>query len=459
MDAPRTPEHARALLVSTYDLGRPPFGLASPAAWLEREGWQVRCLDLAVEPFDEAAVADADFIAIHLPMHTATRLAGRILPRIREHNAAAPIAAYGLYAPLNAGWLAGLGVERVIGGEYEQALSDFAREVRARNGTGPAGDREFIRIDSFERLPFLPPARHLLPPLQRYAHLHMPDGSVRLTGATEASRGCRHQCRHCPVTPVYSGLFRIVPRDVVLADIAAQVAAGARHITFGDPDFLNGPGHAVPIVRELARRWPGLSYDVTIKVEHLVRHEAVLATLAATGCAFVTSAFESFDDRVLERLDKGHTRADIARAVNACREAGLPVQPTFVPFTPWTTPDGYRDMLAMLRELDLVESVAPVQLALRLLLPAGSRLLDLAEIRKRLGPFNAEGLVYPWVHEDPEVDRLQSQIQQRITDLQAAEYPRPAIFAAVEELAGSGVIPALEFRRAPVPYLSEPWYC
>lgn len=452
----------RALLVSTYDLGRPPFGLASPAAWLERDGWQVRCMDLAVEPFDVAAVAAADLIGIHLPMHTATRLAGSVLPRIREHNRRAPIVAYGLYAPLNAEWLAGLGVSRVIGGEYEQALAEFAREVIGRHGTteGESSGRMAVRtVESFDRLTFLPPARYLLPSLDRYARLHLPGGTVRPTGATEATRGCRHQCRHCPVTPVYRGRFRIVPRDIVLADIALQVDLGARHITFGDPDFLNGPGHVMPLVREIQRRWPGLSYDVTIKVEHLIRHEALLPELAATGCAFVTSAFESFDDAVLERLDKGHTGDDIVRVVHTCQAADLPLQPTFIAFTPWTTLETYRTMLEKLRDLDLVDSVAPIQLALRLLLPAGSRLLERSDVQARLRPFDAARLAHPWVHEDPAIDVLHEEIQRQIADFQAANHSRATIFAAVEDRVGAAATTALVFRRPPVPYLSEPWYC
>ena len=79
-------------------------------------------------------------------------------------------------------------------------------------------------------------------PLEKYARLTMPDGRTRTVGYTEASRGCKHLCRHCPIVPVYDGVFRVVDRDVVLEDIRQQVAAGAQHITFGDPDFFNGTG-------------------------------------------------------------------------------------------------------------------------------------------------------------------------------------------------------------------------
>ena len=129
-------------------------------------------------------------------------------------------------------------------------------------------------------------------------------------GYTEATRGCKHLCRHCPVVPVYRGAFRIVQQDVVLEDIRQQVAAGAEHITFGDPDFFNGPGHAIPIVEALHREWPALTYDVTIKMEHLLKHRELLPVLKATGCLFVTSPRWN---RWTTRCSRGWPRATRAR--------------------------------------------------------------------------------------------------------------------------------------------------
>ena len=238
------------------------------------------------------------------------------------------------------------------------------------------------------RLPFITPDRAGLPALGRYASLRLPTGERRVAGYTEATRGCKHRCRHCPIVPVYDGQFRVVQADAVLGDIRAQVAAGAEHITFGDPDFLNGPTHARRIVEALAREWPGLTYDVVIKIEHILRHEDVMHVLRDTGCLFVTSAVESVDDAVLARLEKGHTRADFERAAARLRAIGLTLVPTFVAFTPWTTIATYLEMLDALEELELVEHVSPVQLAIRLLIPNGSRLLELDDIRSRSARFD-----------------------------------------------------------------------
>jgi radical SAM superfamily enzyme YgiQ (UPF0313 family) len=446
----------RALLVSTYELGRQPFGLASPAAWLRREGWEVDCVDTARGRLDAAKTASADLIGVHLPMHTATRMAGPIIRQARQANPSARICAYGLYAPLNEPWLLSIGVDDVLGGEFEADLTELARRVR----TGRA-DPVSRKGEPLARLKFLVPDRSGLPPLSRYARLHMPDGTARVVGSTEASRGCKHLCRHCPVVPVYEGQFRVIQGDVVLADISAQVAAGAEHITFGDPDFFNGPAHAMRIVEAMHAAHPDVTFDVTIKVEHLLRHSELLPRLATAGCVFVTSAVESLDDRVLEYLDKGHTRAGFVQAVAACRAAGLTLVPTFVAFHPWTTLQGYCELVETIASLNLVDHVAPIQLAIRLLVPQGSRLLELPELREHLGPFTASTLSYPWIHRDARVDALHRDVASLVGTRVAAS--RRSVFdeirALARERAGLSRPEPVENHGATVPYLDEPWYC
>jgi radical SAM superfamily enzyme YgiQ (UPF0313 family) len=457
----------RALLISTYELGRQPFGLASPAAWLRREGWDVSCLDAAKDQLEDASLERADLIAVHLPMHTATRMAGPVLVRARRLNRAARLCAYGLYAPLNEPWLRSLGVDDVLGGEFEEELVEIARE-RANPQQSPSTPRPPGRLLSansagnrLPRLQFIVPDRSGLPPLSRYAALQMPDGTERVVGSTEASRGCKHLCRHCPVVPIYQGQFRIVQSDVVLADVRAQVAAGASHISFGDPDFFNGPTHAMHIVDALHAEHPDVTFDVTIKVEHLLAHRDLLPRLAASNCAFVTSAVESIDDRVLAFLDKGHTRADFLEAVGLCRAAGLTLVPTFVAFHPWLSLHDYCDLLDTLARLDLIDHVAPIQLAIRLLVPEGSRLLELPELRRHLNPFDAATLSYPWIHADPAVDALHREVTNIIGTRLTTD--RRAVFAEIQILAHrqAGLAPpqAIPAGRARVPYLNEPWYC
>jgi radical SAM superfamily enzyme YgiQ (UPF0313 family) len=466
MQAKTGADGPKVVLVSAFDLGHQPFGLASPAAWLAADGADVTCVDLAVQPLDEAVLRVADVVGFYLPMHTATRILAGIVPRVRELNPAAHLCAYGLYAPVNQQLLRQAGVDSIIGGEFEQPLASLVRDLR-RAAIAPGSTRE-LPVVSLARQEFLVPDRAGLPALTQYAYLTMPDASRRTVGYTEATRGCKHLCRHCPIVPVYGGQFRVVQRDVVLADVRQQVAAGAEHITFGDPDFFNGPAHAEAIVRALHAEFPALSYDVVIKVEHLVRHRDRLRVLKETGCVLVTSAVESVDERILTYFDKRHTPDDFITAVGALRDLRIGLNPTFVAFTPWTTLAGYVEFLAQIDELGLIENVAPVQYAIRLLIPEGSRLLELPEVRELVEPFDSGSLAYPWAHPDPAVDDLQAKVLDLAAGAVASGMPRPRFFDTAWALAtaaagqpgrrradASAPGPASE----PPPQLSEAWYC
>lgn len=443
------------VLVSTYEMGRQPLGLASPAAWLRRAGAAVTCQDLAIQPLDHDAVADADVVAFYIPMHTATRLAVEALARVKRINPHCHICFYGLYGPVNEDYLRSLGADTILGGEFEQGLVDVIGRL-TRSGQTIQSEP----VVSLARQRFKVPDRNGLPPLGEYAHLHAGPGDVRVAGYTEATRGCKHLCRHCPIVPVYGGRFRVIDADAVLADVSNQVASGARHITFGDPDFFNAPGHALKLVRSLHENHPQITYDVTIKVEHLLEYARHLPTLVRTGCLFVTSAVESFEDGVLEIFDKNHTSEDIHRAVALCDSVGLVLNPTFVAFTPWTSLEDYREMLRSIAELGLVGNTAPIQYAIRLLIPAGSKLLELREVEENVGRFDPGALVYPWTHRDDRVDRLQRDVLSVVGEPVGS---RAKVYRRVLELteAALGVTsgaPAVR-QRVTVPYLTEPWYC
>ena len=448
------------VLINPYELGRQPFALAEASAWLKRAGCAVHCLDLALQKLDPALLATANAVAIYLGMHTATRIALQALPRIRQLAPQAQLAAFGLYAPMNADLLRSFGVGAIFGGESEPDLVDWAKALRAGSGA-QLQQATIVRHDKIE---FLTPDRSDLPQLERYAHLVLPDGGTRVTGFVDSTRGCKHLCRHCPVVPVYEGKFRVVPVPVVLADIAQQIATGAQHISFGDHDFFNGPTHALQVVRALHERWPAMTYDATIKIQHLIDHAALLPELKTTGCLFIVAAVESVDDRVLGYLAKNHTRADFYRAVALVRAADIALAPTWVAFHPWSTLESYLDLLTSLIELRLVEAVPPIQLAIRLLVPAGSKLLELPDFDTLIGAFDAKLLGYPWRNPDGRVDDLQREIQALVAAAEKANTPRVEIFEKIWQMAHAAAnktAPSLVGRDLgqPIPHMSEPWYC
>jgi len=428
-----------------------------------------------------------------VPMHTALRLGAEVAARMRAINPSCHVCFYGLYATLNADELLARGADSVLAGEMEDGLVELARLVEQGTGTravslpngadaplatppapvprrdpAPRPSSRMTRVTApspiLVKLDFPVPSRAALPALERYAHVEI-DGRRDLAGHVESTRGCRHTCRHCPIPPVYGGRFFVVPREVVLDDVRQQVGAGARHITFGDPDFLNGPRHALAVAEALHAEFPDVTFDVTAKIEHLLRHRSLLPALAAAGCVFVVSAAESLDDAVLAILDKGHTRAGFFDAVAATRAAGIALRPTWIAFTPWTTLDGYREWLDVLANLGFVDAVDPVQYAIRLLVPPGSLLADHSAMSPHLGPLVAGQFHYRWSHPDPRMEGLWEGVNAAVAAAVSRGEDAGEIFERVrrlaDETAGAPVHPPLGLpadRRRP-PRLTEPWFC
>jgi radical SAM superfamily enzyme YgiQ (UPF0313 family) len=450
------------LLVSTYELGHAPHGVALPAAFLERAGYRPAALDLAVERLDPERVRAARLVAISVPMHTALRLGLAAAERIRAANPSALLCFHGLYAPLNAGLLARAGACAVLGAECEEELVALAGAAERGEDLTP-----YLRRGPppppRHGVDHLVPSRAALPPLSRYARLDTGDGERRVAGYVEATRGCKHLCRHCPVVPLYRGRFFAVPEEVVLADAAAQVASGAEHLTFGDPDFLNGPTHSLRIARALHARFPALTFDFTAKVEHLVRLPDAVAELARLGAAFATTAVESLSDLVLAKLEKGHTRADALRALELCGEAGLPLRPSLVPFTPWSTLEDLLDLLDVFETRGVLPALDPVQLSIRLLVPPGSLLEGDPDV-----PFEGldpAALSWRWRHPDPRMDALQARVAAEVeAAAQQGEEPLATI-ARVKALALAaaglphGHVRTLAPDQRRVPRLTESWFC
>jgi radical SAM superfamily enzyme YgiQ (UPF0313 family) len=455
-------ESGAILLVACYELGHQPLAVAWPAAFLEREGYRPAVMDVSVEPFDAERVRRARVVLISVPMHTALRLGVTVAERVRAVNPACHVAFFGLYATLNAEHLLAGPADSVLSGEVEAALVRLIRKLESPSNSTDGSPRSPLPV--LEKLSFPVPSRAQLPSLKKYARLER-DGSQELVAYVEASRGCKHLCRHCPIPPVYGGRFFVVPVEVLLADVRQQVEAGATHVTFGDPDFLNGPGHALAVARALHGEFPRLTFDFTAKIEHLLRHRERLVELARLGCAFIVSAAESLSDTILAHLEKGHTRADIETAVRLVSAAGMTLRPTWVAFTPWTTLDDYRELLEFVETHGLVDAIDPVQFSIRLLVPPGSLLLESAALRPFFGDLVKDQFHHAWTHPDPRMEALHREVSGAVARAADGREDAAVTFQRVRELAdrAAGVAPRAfatpaRDRKRP-PRLTEPWFC
>ena len=393
----------------------------------------------------------ADAVAISVPMHTAKRLADELTHQVKASRPDLDVAHYGLYA--------GVGeqeteADALFEGEYEPALVAWLGSMVDESLSTPRSVRHVGRSD------LVIPDRTGLPNLESYARLEHNGRSV-LAGAVEASHGCRHRCRHCPIPVVYDGRMRVVPQDVVAADIGQLVAAGAEHITFGDPDFLNAPAHSLAVIASAHEAHPEVTFDVTVKVEHILEHRDLWRELAAQNLLFVVSAFESVDDETLTILDKGHTVDDMVEAVQVVRAAGVHIRPTWLPFVPWTTTSHVVSMFEFLGTNDLVHATDPVQLSIKLLVPEGSLLEDHPAMTPLLESYDAAALTWRWRFADAEAETLQKQLEGIAAE--ASECGEEVgetldqMRAAVEALTGAVI--DWPVTKGSIPRLTESWFC
>ena len=438
------------LLISCYELGHRPIGLTRPLSTLEAAGFSPDAIDIAVEPLDAEKVKHARFIGISVPMHTALRLGVHLLQRIREINPNVSICMYGLYAELNADYLLSHGVDFCISGDASIQLVGLVQSVVEEKQTEAQGLRPKIIKNG------------KLPTLENYAQFE-DNGEVRTVGYTETTHGCKHLCTHCPIPPIYNGKFFPVQRETVLEEIRKQVAEGATHITFGDPDFLNGPMHGLRILRAMHETFPNLTFDFTTKIEHILKHRKHFPEFAKLGCRFIISAVESLSETVLTILEKHHTRADVETAIEIVHSTGIALRPTWVPFTPWTTLDDYLEILEFVNTHRLIYHVDPVQYAVRLLIPPGSYLLNRPETKVLSLTLNETAFSYIWAHPDPRMDELHKTVNTLVENDARADVDALKTFYRIWELAADirGYAMPIQKKAAnlPAPRLTEAWFC
>ncbi len=420
------------------------MGLTRPLSALEAAGFSADTIDIAVEPLDAEKVKRARFIGISVPMHTALRLGVHLLQRIHDLNRNATICMYGLYAELNADYLLSYGVDFCISGDASTELVALVQSLAEK-----------------EQSPRPTINNGKLPALEKYARFE-DNGEVRTVGYTETTHGCKHLCTHCPIPPVYNGKFFPVQRETVLEEIQKQVAEGATHITFGDPDFLNGPMHGLRILRIMHDTFPNLTFDFTTKIEHVLKHSKYFPEFAKLGCRFVISAVESLSEQVLTILEKHHTRADVEAALEIVHGAGIALRPTWVPFTPWTTLDDYLEILEFVDTHRLVYHVDPVQFAVRLLIPPGSYLLNRPETKALSLKLDATAFSYLWSHPDVRMDELHKTVNTLVESDARADVDALDTFYRIWELAtdmqGSRHTPLCR-NNLPAPRITEAWFC
>ncbi len=360
----------KILLVSTYELGNQPINLGYLASFLLDEELVVK--DLSIEDLSDEDIMYSDAIVMSVPMHTAFMLSSILLTRVRAISRSIPVAFFGLSAHLGRDLLSENQVNALFSGECEEEVSRWIRSIKTQKQDAQSLNK--INFIGWQRIKLTQPNRKILPPLENYSKLQICN-TTYLVGSLETTRGCSHKCTHCPVPVVYNGRVRKIETEIVLADLDQLIQDGAEHISFLDPDFLNMPAHAIEVAKQLHLKYPALKFDATIKIEHILKHQTTIEYLAGFGMTSVISAIECVDDKVLSYLDKGHTASDVEAAIQFLKSLGVELYPSFVPFTPWSTPESVADIIRFSLNNKIIHNIDPIHLTIRLLVPQGSLIL------------------------------------------------------------------------------------
>ncbi len=307
-------------------MGRQPFGLASAAAWLRAAGWDGRRASTrrrrscgasasAAADLDRVSPADAHGDAAGGPVIAAAR---RVNPRRASARSGCTRRSTPSGCARSASTRSSAASSRRSWrpGRRSRATCEHAqdeRRVEERVTTGPPSSLAVSLSNHERQLPrihFLVPDRTGLPPLARIrdaadARRRAPHWSATPKRAAAAGicAGTVRSCRSTTGSSASCSPTSCSPTSPRRSRPARGTSPSAI------PTSSTVPTHAMRIVDALHAAHPPVSYDVTIKVEHLLQHRDLLPRLAATGCVFVTSAVESVDDRVLRAARQGaHAR-------------------------------------------------------------------------------------------------------------------------------------------------------
>ncbi len=458
----------KILLISCYELGNQPISTASLHAFLKEFKYLPNVLDLSTQKINAIDIENYNFIAISTPMHTALKIGVEAAKMIRKINTKCHVCFYGDYAHLNSNYLLDNLANSCLSGEIQIPILDIIKSIEGSSNRTKNKQNENENKSPFIKKPdFKTPERSLLPPLSSYNKLI--DGQNHImTGAVETSRGCKHKCLHCPIPPIYGGRFFIVPKEIVLSDIKNLYKQGARHITFTDPDFLNGPKHSLRILRDMNKLFPELTFDFTAKVEHLLKDRAIFPELKRLGCLFIVTALESLNANILKKLIKGHTEKDFLKVLKIARENKISIRPSLIAFTPWTTPEDYIELLNFIEKNELVYEIEPIQMSIRLLIPPGSSLLELKDLREHIVKFEPDKFIHTWKHPDSKMELLNYKVSKIVENHTAINKDPLETFIAIKKefsvifpeiIDHKNIIFQAKKHTIKPPKLTESWFC
>ena len=427
----------KILLTSFYDLGKQPKIIAEIVDRYNSAEIDFDFFDFSVED-QNIDLENYDVLGIYAPMHTATILS---IEYIKDKKLPNKMFTFGLYGSV---------------------LEDFNSSIRYIKDIESDELALFLEINDDHQFSLKNniPNRQIFPDISNYAHLV--DGSNNLiAGSVETTYGCKHSCTHCPVPISFNGTFKTYSLEKIVSDVENQVNQGAKHISFNDPDFFNGPIHALKILESLNEKFPSITYDSTIKVEHILKYKKYFKELSSLNMVFVISAFETTNDLVLSILEKNHTSNDLNNSIEISQDFGIDIRPTWMPFSPWTELNDLSNIVKLIEKYELRETVDPIQLTIKLLIPKHSLIIKKPEINKYLGNYEKNSLSFKWEYENNDVEKLQSSLFDFILNNSELNEHKQylGMVNIIEKYTDTKLLTNSSYDFKNVPKLSETWFC
>ena len=427
----------KILLTSFYDLGKQPKIIAEIVDRYNSSEIDFDFFDFSVED-QNIDLENYDVLGIYAPMHTATILS---IEYIKDKKLPNKMFTFGLYGSV---------------------LEDFNSSIRYIKDIESDELALFLEINDDHQFSLKNniPNRQIFPDISNYAHLV--DGSNNLiAGSVETTYGCKHSCTHCPVPISFNGSFKTYSLEKIVSDVENQVKQGAKHISFNDPDFFNGPIHALKILESLNEKFPSITYDSTIKVEHIIKYKKYFKELSSLNMVFVISAFETTNDLVLSILEKNHTSHDLNNSIEISQDFGIDIRPTWMPFSPWTELNDLSNIVKLIEKYELRETVDPIQLTIKLLIPKHSLIIKKPEINKYLGNYEKNSLSFKWEYENNDVEKLQSSLFDFILNNSELDEHKQylGMVNIIEKCTDTKLLTNSSYDFKNVPKLSETWFC
>ena len=427
----------KILLLSFYDLGKQPKIISELHKKLDNGSNQIDVVDYSIEE-KNLTLDNYDVLGIYASMHTASVLAEQYL---RDRKLPNKLFVFGLYANV-----------------FSEMFSNF-QSIHSFDSDELESLLE-VQLNPNYSFKHSVPDRTILPSITDYSHIV--DGSNNLiAGSVETTYGCKHECTHCPVPIEFKGMFKTFGTEKIITDVTNQVEEGAKHISFNDPDFFNGPKHALKILQLLNEKHPSITYDSTIKVEHILKYPDYFQELKNLNMLFVISAFETTNDHVLNILQKNHSFNDLNKAVELSLENKIDIRPTWMPFSPWTEQNDLISIIKLIENYKLRETVDPIQLTIKLLVPKNSLILKRPEMKEYLLDYDPSSFSYAWKYKFPNIDNIQNELFTYVLQHESEnEYTQYlGLVDILESHTNETLLISEKYSQRIVPKLSETWFC